>query len=164
MGYDTFAERAAHAGVDGLLLVDMPPEEGADLAVALAAKGIDRILLIAPTTTEERVRYICDSAAGYVYYVSLKGVTGAGHLDTSDVGERLALIRRFTDLPVTVGFGIKDADSATAVARHCDGVVIGSALVDAVAKVAAQGEAAPDTLLQPAISLINSIRSALDKV
>ena len=164
MGYAHFADLAAESGIDGLLTVDMPPEEGEELASALRDRGIDRILLLAPTTTDERARYICDHAAGYVYYVSLKGVTGAGHLDTADVGERLAAIRQITDLPVTVGFGIKDAASATAVARHCDGVVIGSALVGAVAEAAAAGATTVDDLVRPATSLVQAIRSGLDTV
>jgi tryptophan synthase alpha chain len=164
MGYDNFAVAAAEAGVDGLLTVDMPPEEGGELAGALSAQGIDSILLLAPTTTEQRARYICQHAAGYVYYVSLKGVTGAGHLDTGDVGDRLSMIKQYTDLPVTVGFGIKDAVSASAVATHCDGVVIGSALVNAVAEAAATGATSSGALVQPALSLVQSIRSALDSV
>ena len=164
MGYADFAQRAAQSGVDGVLTVDMPPEESAGLREALSGHGIDAILLLAPTTTPQRMQMICDRASGYLYYVSLKGVTGAGHLDVTAVGEKLAAIRACTELPVTVGFGIKDASSACAVARYCDGVVVGSAVVDAVAKLAEAGTDDIDALAAPAAILINTIRSALDSV
>lgn len=164
MGYEFFAEQAASAGVDALLTVDLPPEEGEQAKAVLAANGIDTIYLLAPTTTEDRVRHICQHAAGYLYYVSLKGVTGASHLDVDSVRDKLVMIRRHTDLPVTVGFGIKDADSASAVAPLSDGVVVGSALVSAIAEQAAAGVREPEVLLQPAVSLLAAIRSAIDSV
>jgi tryptophan synthase alpha chain len=164
MGYEVFAEAAAAAGVDGLLTVDLPPEEGQQASELLAARGIDTILLLAPTTTEQRVQHICQQAHGYLYYVSLKGVTGAANLDVDSVTEKMAMIRQYTDLPVAVGFGIKDAATARAVAPLCDGVVVGSALVASVAESAAQGITGDDALLASAVSLLTAIRSAIDTV
>jgi tryptophan synthase alpha chain len=164
MGYEVFAEAAAAAGVDGLLTVDLPPEEGQQASELLAARGIDTILLLAPTTTEQRVQHICQQARGYLYYVSLKGVTGAANLDVDSVTEKMAMIRQYTDLPVAVGFGIKDAATARAVAPLCDGVVVGSALVASVAESAAQGITGDDALLASAVSLLTAIRSAIDTV
>lgn len=130
----------------------------------LAARGIDTILLLAPTTTEQRVQYICQQARGYLYYVSLKGVTGAANLDVDSVAKKMAMIRQYTDLPVAVGFGIKDAATASAVAPLCDGVVVGSALVASVAESAAQGITDDEALLASAVSLLTAIRSAIDTV
>ncbi|MCC6206645.1 MAG: tryptophan synthase subunit alpha [Gammaproteobacteria bacterium] len=129
MGYATFARAAAEAGVDGVLTVDIPPEEAGDLLAALTAQGLDPIFLIAPTSTPERLRAISASARGFLYYVSLKGVTGAAHLDLESVRSKLAEIRGCTDLPIGVGFGIRDATAAAAVAKMADAVVVGSALV-----------------------------------
>ncbi len=164
MGYEVFAERAAAAGVDGLLTVDLPPEEGQQLAALLAARGIDTILLLAPTTTEKRVQHICRQASGYLYYVSLKGVTGAANLDVESVKVKLGMIRQYTDLPVAVGFGIKDAATASAVAPLCDGVVVGSALVASVAARVAAGVTGEEAILASAVSLLTAIRSAIDSV
>ncbi|NNC54993.1 MAG: tryptophan synthase subunit alpha, partial [Pseudomonadales bacterium] len=122
MGYAEFARRAAQAGVDGVLTVDMPPEEFAALHDLLQTHDIDRILLIAPTTSPERIEQICAEASGYIYYVSLKGVTGAANLNVPEVAAQVALIQRCSTLPVCVGFGIKDAASAKAVAEIADGV------------------------------------------
>ncbi|AHK78791.1 Tryptophan synthase alpha chain [Ectothiorhodospira haloalkaliphila] len=133
MGYETFAREAAEAGVDGLLTVDLPPEEGADLVQTLTTNGIDPIFLLAPTSHEGRIKAICAAASGFVYYVSLKGVTGAATLDVDAVAEKLALIRQHTDLPVGVGFGISDAPTAARVGRVADAVVVGSALVKLLA-------------------------------
>lgn len=130
MGYEQFAEAASAAGVDGLLTVDMPPEEAEPLSNVLKQKQLDCVFLLAPTTTDERIAAIARLASGYLYCVSLKGVTGAGNLDVDAVADKMAQIRRHTDLPVTVGFGIKDGESASAIAPLCEGVVIGSALVD----------------------------------
>ena len=110
MGYNTFALAAAEAGLDGVLTVDLPPEEADDLTRELQAVGIDPIYLLAPTTTPERIRLITDAASGYVYYVSLKGVTGAATLDIPEVASRLETIRSISDLPIGVGFGIKGAE------------------------------------------------------
>jgi len=159
MGYALFAERAEAAGVDAVLTVDLPPEESAGLKAELVGKGIDSIFLIAPTTTEARIKKICDSASGYIYYVSLKGVTGASHLDVTEVSEKLALIRQHSSLPLSVGFGIKDAESAKAIGAMADGVVVGSALVNAYL----EGSRKPDWNAAQPPALIQSIRAALDE-
>ena len=128
-GEGAFVRSAAEAGVDGVLVVDYPPEECGQLSQQLKAHGMDLIFLLAPTSTEARIRQVGEIATGYVYYVSLKGVTGAGHLDTGAVAEAVPRIRRHVRVPVGVGFGIRDAASAQAVGRVSDGVVIGSRLV-----------------------------------
>jgi tryptophan synthase alpha chain len=132
LGYREFAQLAQEAGVDGVLTVDMPPEEAGELNNALAGAGMDAIFLIAPTTSVSRAEEICASASGYIYYVSLKGVTGAGHIDTDDVNQKVSAIKAMTDLPICVGFGIKDANSAATISGLADGVVVGSVLVDAM--------------------------------
>lgn len=129
MGYDEFARAAAEAGVDGVLTVDSPIETVAPLQSALKAQGMETIFLIAPTTTEERVKEIAKLAGGFVYYVSLKGVTGSAALDTADVAEKLAVLRRHISLPVGVGFGISDAQSAKQIAAVADAVIVGSRIV-----------------------------------
>ncbi|MCB1705365.1 MAG: tryptophan synthase subunit alpha [Halioglobus sp.] len=161
MGFARFADAAAAAGLDALLTVDIPPEEVGAINSELQRVGIDNILLVAPTTPEERIARIASSASGFIYYVSLKGVTGAGHLDTTEVAARLATIRRHSDLPVAVGFGIKDAVSAKAVAETADGVVVGSALVSAMAQVIEQG-GTPDAAIAAAAGLLGDIRGGID--
>jgi len=133
MGNDRFAESCSEAGVDGILVVDMPPEEADELTAAMRQRAIDIIYLISPTTDEQRIRLINDVASGYLYYVSLKGVTGANSLDVDSVAQKLQQIRSITDLPVGVGFGIKDGATAQAVAKIADAVVVGSALVSRIA-------------------------------
>ena len=135
-GHGSFAADAAAAGVDGVLLVDLPPEEADDLRAALTGHGIALVLLASPTTTGARMARLCSDAQGYLYYVSFAGVTGADHLDAGAAGERLRAIRASTGVPVMAGFGIKDAASAAAMARDADGVVVGSALVAALADAA----------------------------
>lgn len=129
MGYTAFADRAREVGVDGVLVVDMPPEEADDFSPIMQARQIDIIYLVSPTTDSARIELINSRASGYLYYVSLKGVTGANTLDVDQVGDKLAEIRAISDLPVGVGFGIKDGQTAQAVARIADAVVVGSALV-----------------------------------
>ncbi len=124
-----FIRDAAAAGVDGVLVVDYPPEECEGFAATLKAAGLDLIFLLAPTSTDERMAQVGRVASGYVYYVSLKGVTGAGHLDVGAVNSMLPRIRAHVSVPVGVGFGIRDAATARAVSEHADAVVIGSALV-----------------------------------
>ncbi len=158
MGYETFAKAASDAGVDGVLSVDLPPEEAHDLRVALDAYGIDPIFLLAPTTDDERIEKICAVASGYVYYVALKGVTGAGGLDVQSVTDKLVQIRRHTDLPVGVGFGIKDAESARAVAAVADAVVVGSALV----KKIEQNPAQSDKITADIADILARMRAAMD--
>jgi tryptophan synthase alpha chain len=160
MGYEHFAAEAADAGVDGTLVVDIPPEEGGELLDALHAKGLDQIYLIAPTSTQERIQTICDAAGGFVYYVSVKGVTGASHLDLAAVREKLEQIRSATNLPVGVGFGIKDAETAAAVSQVADAVVVGSALVSRVEALAAEPHKIGGALQE----VLSSMRQAMDQV
>ena len=141
-GSQRFAADAAEAGVDGVLLVDLPPEEAGELREALTARGIALILLASPTTPEARLRRLCDDAQGYLYFVSFAGVTGADRLDAAAASDRLQALRAASPVPVLAGFGIKDAASAAAMAAHADGVVVGSALVAALADADAPAEAA----------------------
>ncbi len=159
MGYAEFAGQAAAAGVDGVLVVDMPPEEAPALRQELSSRAMDLVFLLAPTTTEARARRIVEQASGYLYYVSLRGVTGAGNLQVDEVAARLEVLRKLTDLPIGVGFGISDADSARAVAAVSDGVVIGSALVQRIADCAQNGESAPAVIG----AFSRGIRDALDE-
>jgi tryptophan synthase alpha chain len=161
MGYAAFADAAAGAGVDGLLTVDIPPEEVARVNRELQRVGMDNIFLVAPTTPEARLDLITREASGFIYYVSLKGVTGAGNLDVADVSSHLAAIRRHTGLPLCVGFGIKDAASAAAVAGSADGVVVGSALVDCYARVVEEGHSA-EAARERVVALVAEIRSGID--
>jgi len=137
MGYEKFVEKAKQCGVDGVLLVDMPPAESTLLHKMLREVDIDTIYLVAPTTSEARAKTIVSHTSGYLYYVSLKGVTGAAVSDYSSVSDSLGRLRTLTDLPIVVGFGIKDSESAAAMAVNADGVVIGSALVSEIAKIPA---------------------------
>ena len=155
-GVDAFVREAAEAGVDGLLLVDSPPEESEELGALLEAHGLHQIQLASPTTSDDRLRLLMNSSRGYLYYVSLSGVTGAGTLDTASVKSRIDAIRDIGDLPVAVGFGVKDADSAAAIGAFADGVVIGSALV------AALNEAGPNGAADAARDFLAPIRKALD--
>ena len=155
-GANAFVEQARAAGVDGVLVVDYPPEECAEFAARLAAAGLDPIFLLAPTSTDARIRDVARAARGYVYYVSLKGVTGAGHLDTEAVAAMLPRIRAHVRLPIAVGFGIRDGATARAVAEVADAVVIGSRLVQLL-------EAEPrDNVARAAGEFIAGIRAALD--
>lgn len=133
-GAEAFAEAAAEAGVDGVLTVDMPPEEAEPLSALLRARSLDPIFLLAPTTDDARARRITETASGFVYYVSLKGVTGAAHLDLEPVRERLTRLRRLTSLPVGVGFGVRDAATAAALGQVADAVIVGSAVVSRMAE------------------------------
>lgn len=161
MGYQAFAEAAVSAGVDGVLTVDLPPEEAKAFNAELQKVGIESIFLIAPTTTNERMAMVAELAGGFLYYVSLKGVTGAGHLDIAAVEEKLAEIRALTDLPVCVGFGIKDAETAAAVARSADGVVVGSAFVNIMATMAEREDSEIATALGAAAA---AIRTGIDSI
>ena len=158
MGYAAFVEKAREAGVDGVLTVDLPPEESAELIPLLADAGIDPIFLLAPNSTEERIRKMGTLGRGYLYYVSLKGITGASHLDLSDVERKLAQIRELTDLPIGVGFGVKSAETAAAVSRLADGVVVGSALVS---KIEQAGDDIAQALAE-ITALLGSMRAAMD--
>ncbi len=158
LGVDEFAQRAAQAGVDGVLVVDYPPEECEAFAATMRARNIDPIFLVAPTTTDERIERIARVASGYLYYVSLKGITGAGHLDIAGVATRIPLIKAKTAVPVGVGFGIRDAASAQALARVADAVVIGSRLIEEI-------ESAPtDQVVSAVETFVRGIRGALDAI
>ena len=155
-GESAFVKDAAASGVDGVLVVDYPPEECEDFAAKLKADGMDLIFLLAPTSTEERMAHINRIASGYVYYVSLKGVTGAGTLDTAAVEAMLPRIRQHVNIPVGVGFGIRDAASAKAVGRVADAVVIGTKIIQII-------DGPPrDQVVAVAAGFLREIRQALD--
>jgi tryptophan synthase alpha chain len=155
-GPDRFILDAAAAGVDGVLIVDYPPEECREFATKLRANGLDLIFLLAPTSTEKRMKLVGELASGYVYYVSLKGVTGSGALDTAAVAQAVPRIKQFVNVPVGVGFGIRDAASAKAVAAVSDAVVIGSRLIQLIEDQPHERVAAT------AAHFLRDIRTALD--
>ncbi len=156
MGHDRFADAAHASGVDGILVVDYPPEESERFSGLLVQRGIDPIFLLAPTSTESRIRQVARYARGYVYYVSVRGVTGASHLDLDEIAHKLLQIRAHIKLPIGVGFGIRDAPTATAIAKIADAVIIGSRLVQ-------EAETSPRERLLDSISvLVKDIRGALD--
>lgn len=157
MGYTAFAEAAAEAGVDGVLMVDLPPEEAVDVLPVLQMQELDPIFLLSPTTTEARMQSISKLASGYVYYVSFKGVTGANQLNVEEVDARLAILRQHTQLPIGVGFGIRDAETAAAVGAVADAVVVGSVLVNQVGE--AENLAAAEAAVTATLS---DMRQALD--
>ncbi|MEE9927723.1 tryptophan synthase subunit alpha [Microvirgula aerodenitrificans] len=156
MGYEAFATAAAAAGVDGVLTVDCPPEESAEYAEVLKAAGLATVFLIAPTTPLNRVEAVGALASGYVYYVSLKGVTGAATLDPAEVSARVAALRQYIKLPIGVGFGIRDGETARRIGAVADAVVIGSRLVQ---EIEAAGPVAAPARLE---ALLREIRTALD--
>jgi len=160
MGYDTFIDAASQSGVDGLLLVDMPPEEGEQLVPKLREAGLDLIYLVTPTTTEERFDAICKQSTGWIYYVSLKGITGANTLNVDDVAKKVERIGQHTDLPICVGFGIKDGVTAANVSRVSDGVIVGSALVRIVEEL--QSASAVEISSQVS-KLLGDMRTAMDR-
>ena len=160
MGYEVFAEAAGSAGVDGALTVDMPPEEAGVLALLLENAGVDPIFLLAPNSTDRRIQTIGAVGKGYLYYVSLKGVTGASHLDVSSVERKLRQIRQFTALPIAVGFGVKDAATAAMIAALADAVVVGSALINIIEKNLDRRE----TIESEIITLLESMRNRMDAV
>jgi tryptophan synthase alpha chain len=155
-GSRRFAAEAAEAGVDGVLLVDCPLEE-AEAAAPLREAGLRRILLAAPTTSEARLARLCEAAEGFLYYVSFAGITGAAQLSTADIAARVATLRATSRAPVAVGFGVRDASNARAIAAFADAVVIGSALVERLAGAGDAAEAA-----QRARDFLAPIRAALD--
>jgi tryptophan synthase alpha chain len=157
LGWDSFCAAAKAAGVDGVLTVDYPPEEAGVFAEQCAAAGLDNIYLLAPTTPAARVAAITKQARGFVYYVSLKGVTGAANLDLGEVAERVGAIRASAGLPVGVGFGIRDAETARRVAEVADAVVIGSRIVQEIES------AAPEALLDNVMHFVAGVRAALDR-
>jgi len=157
MGWEVFAQRCAEVGVDGVLTVDFPPEESHDAFQYLDKHAIDPIFLLAPTTREARVKEVAKLARGYVYYVSLKGVTGAGNLDLDAIEQKLPELRQHIKLPIGVGFGIRDAATALAVAKLCDGVVVGSRIVEEVEKSTEQN------LLVNVGNLVRELKAAVNQ-
>ena len=155
-GLEKLAKDSAAAGVDGFLVVDCPPEEAPQLQEHLQKYDLDQIFLVAPTSTTERMKSIADMASGFIYYVSMKGVTGTNNVDGDSLSEPMNQLRGFSDLPLAVGFGIKTAEHAVAVAKYADAIVIGSALVEALL-ISKNVEKTVVTFLQP-------IRHALDEV
>jgi tryptophan synthase alpha chain len=161
MGYQTFAEKAATSGVDGVITVDMPPEEAEDYVPALQSQGVDPVFLLAPTSTEERIKKLAAVASGFVYYVSLKGVTGAATLDVSSVEQKVAEIRQFIDLPIGVGFGISDADSAKKVSDCADAVVVGSAIVKKMTLNGGETEQERSIIIKEISDILSAMRNAM---
>jgi len=164
MGYENFAKTASESGVDGVLTVDIPPEEAEVYVPVLNNYDLDPIFLLSPTTTKDRMKVICSYASGFVYYVSVKGVTGTSALDTGEVSKRLDIIRDVTDLPIGVGFGIKNADTASAIAQFSDAVVVGSALVNLVEQNAhtLSNEQANKKIITEISRMLSSMRTAMD--
>ncbi len=159
MGYENFAQRAQAAGVDGVLTVDLPPEEGVGVIPMFREQGLDCIFLLSPTSIDTRIKSVADAGSGFLYYVSLKGVTGASTLDVGAVATRIEHIRQFSDLPLGVGFGIKDAATAAQMAKVADAVVVGSAIIKQI-------EANPDkvdVILDNIGNLLAGMRAAMDE-
>lgn len=156
IGVDAFIAASQEAGADGAIVVDYPPEECEEFAARMRAADLDLIFLLAPTSTEQRVQQVAKVGGGFSYYVSLKGVTGAGHIDTAEVAQRIAAIRKHVKLPIGVGFGIRDAATAKAVAEVADAVVIGSRIIQEIE--ASTPEQAP----QKVQAFVAGIRQALD--
>ncbi len=159
MGYARFARAAALAGVDGVLTVDLPPEEALPLVTELRKQRVDAIFLLAPTSDLDRIRAVASVASGFIYYVSLRGVTGAAHLDTKEVASRVKDIRAHTGLPIGVGFGISDAQSAAEVAKIADAVVVGSAIVKRMEERVSK----PKKILSDVPAFVGSLRAAMDR-
>ena len=155
-GFKAFVAKAREAGVDGVLIVDYPPEESGPWLQALADSGIDPIFLLSPTSSDARIATVARVAKGYIYYVSLKGVTGASHIDTTEVEAMIRRIRNYTSIPVGVGFGIRDGETARRVGRIADAVVIGSRIVQEIA------ESAPGAAAARAGALAAQFRAAMD--
>ena len=158
MSLDVFAEKAAQSGVDGVLVVDYPPEEAESFGAAMQARGMDPIFLIAPTSNAERIAQVARIASGYVYYVSLAGVTGSGALNVDAVAERLPSIREQTGLPVGVGFGIRDAQTARRIAGFADAVVVGSRIIEEIER------STPETACANVKALVADLRRGMDEV
>jgi len=158
MGMERFADAAKAAGTDGVLVVDYPPEEARALVELLDARGLDTIFLIAPTTSDARLKQVAALGRGYLYYVSLRGVTGASHIDLADVALRISHVRSFTPLPVGVGFGIRDADTAKQIAASADAVVIGSRLVQDIE------ESRREELVANVTAFLSGVRRAMDSI
>ena len=164
MGYESFAQQASVSGIDGVITVDMPPVEAGDYVPALKSQNLDPIFLLAPTSTEKRIEKLANIASGFVYYVSLKGVTGAATLDVSSVEEKVALIKQYIDLPIGVGFGISDAESAAKVAACSDAVVVGSVIVKKMTLNSGKTELERSIIIKEISDILSAMRSAMDNV
>jgi len=164
MGYEVFAQQAAASGIDGVITVDMPPVEAGDYVPTLKKYGIDPVFLLAPTSTEERIKKLAEVASGFVYYVSLKGVTGAATLDIGSVEKKVTEIRQFVDLPIGVGFGISDAESAARVSRCADAVVVGSAIVKKMTLNNGKTEEDRSIIIKEISDILSAMRKAMDAV
>jgi tryptophan synthase alpha chain len=156
MGIESFVSAASQAGADGVIVVDYPPEECQEFSAALRKNGMDQIFLLSPTSTPQRIEQVVKSGAGFLYYVSLKGITGAGNLNVNDVAARLPAIRARSTLPLAVGFGVRDGESARALAHIADAVVVGSRLVEEIERAGAS------QALAAAGRLMGEIRGAID--
>lgn len=161
MGYQSFVEAAESAGVDGVLVVDMPPEEAHELLQLIHSSTLDCIFLVAPTTNELRAKQICELSSGYVYYISLKGVTGASHLDMDSVKTNVNRLKSYCELPISIGFGIKDIETAKQMGKLADAIIVGSALVNLIAELDAEYEYSREELFEH-INLMAEMRTALD--
>lgn len=158
MGYEQFADAARQADIDGVITVDMPPEEAEEYVALLGTQNIDPVFLLSPNSNDGRIKKVAAVTSGYLYYVSLKGVTGAKHLDTDEVARKLQQIRANTDLPVTVGFGVKDAQTAKTVAKIADGVVVGSVVVNKIETNLGK----PEIARQEIVELLTGMRQVMD--
>jgi tryptophan synthase alpha chain len=156
MGLKVFGDRAKAAGVDGVIVVDYPPEESHELLETMDAVGIDVVYLLSPTSTSERIEMVANVGRGYIYYVSLKGVTGAANIDTAEVASAVAKIKAKTNLPIGVGFGIRDGETARRVADVADAVIIGSRIIQEMEK------SSPDAAIANVQKLLQDIRAAMD--
>jgi len=162
IGYDNFVAKCEDAGVDGILMVDLPPSEAGSFTEHLKDGAINEIFLLSPTTLPERRRQVLTHCGGYIYYVSLKGVTGSAALDTAEVATQVQAIKAETNLPVCVGFGIRDGASAKAIGAHADGVIVGSALVQNFADIDANDKAAVASAQDKIMAKMAELRAALD--
>ncbi|MBL4744362.1 MAG: tryptophan synthase subunit alpha, partial [Cycloclasticus sp.] len=160
MGYEDFAKSAAEAGVDGVLTVDIPPEESTDLIAAYDKYELAPIFLLAPTSNESRIKKVSAVAKGYIYYVSLKGVTGAGHLQLDDIEKKIQEIKQITSLPIAIGFGVKNAEIAANIAKLGDAVVVGSALINCITDNSGNEKKGQQAIS----SLLSDMRAAMDAV
>lgn len=164
IGYDNFVALCEQCGVDGILMVDLPPAEAGSFTQHLTDNSMNEIFLLSPTTLPERREQVLTHCGGYIYYVSLKGVTGSATLDTNDVATQVQAIKAETDLPVCVGFGIRDAASAKAIGEHADGIIVGSALVQNFADIDASDATAVAAAQQKIMAKMDELRGALDNL
>jgi tryptophan synthase alpha chain len=158
MGYKEFAEKSASVGVDGLITVDLPPEEAKELSDEFAKHQLDPIFLLSPTTPDSRVKAVCEQGSGFIYYVSLKGVTGSAAINTTEVADRVAHIKQISTMPVAVGFGITNAKAASEVAKVADAVVVGSVIV----KCIAQKDQSTEAMISAVSNILSTMRAAID--